>query len=140
MVALLLQRWLNYRGLLSAARRTEGETKNRTTELFFFQYQRQNKNYQSDDSVKHTVSSKVTQRFFASDEVVTWKAWKLARICFHSSLSGSDRALSLLDSFSSSYLFECPSRVFVWMLESINIVEQIDEDNHFLTVEICRGS
>ena len=58
----------------------------------------------------------------ASDEVVTWKAWELARICFHSSLSGSDRTLSLLDSFSSSYLFECPSRVFVWMLESINIV------------------
>ena len=76
----------------------------------------------------------------ASDEVVTWKAWELARICFHSSLSGSDRALSLLDSFSSSYLFECPSRVFVWMLESINIVEQIDEDNYLLTVEICRGS
>ena len=106
----------------------------------FLQYQRQNKNYQSDYSAKHTVSSKVTQRFFASDEVVTWKAWELARICFHSSLSGSDRALSLLDSFSSSYLFECPSRVFVWMLESINIVEQIDEDNYLLTVEICRGS
>ena len=40
-----------------------------------------------------------------------------------------------LDSFSSSYLFECPSRVFVWMLESINIVEQIDEDNYLLTVQ-----
>ena len=71
----------------------------------------------------------------ASDEVATWKAWELARICFHSSLSGSDRALSLLDSFSSSYLFECPSRVFVWMLESIDIVEQIDEDNYLLTVQ-----
>ena len=57
------------------------------------------KNHQSNDSATHTVSSKVTQRFFlrpmkhdlaadlaGSDEVATWKAWELARICFHSSL------------------------------------------------------
>ena len=33
-VVLLLQRWLNYRGLLSAAK-TEGENKESPTELFF---------------------------------------------------------------------------------------------------------
>ena len=38
--------------------------------------------------------------------------------------------------FSSSHLIECPSRVFVWRLESINIMEQIDEDNYFLQ---CSG-
>ena len=38
--------------------------------------------------------------------------------------------------FSSSHLIECPSRVFVWMLESINMMEQIDEDNYFLQ---CSG-
>ena len=37
--------------------------------------------------------------------------------------------------FSSSHLIECPSRVFVWMLESINIMEQIEEDNYLLTVQ-----
>ena len=148
MVALLLQRWLNYRGLLSAAK-MEGENKESPIELFFFQYQRQNiktikvTTRPSTQSVQRShndflrpMKHDLAADLAASDEVATWKAWELARICFQSfcMILWSDRALSLLDSFSSSYLFECPSKVFVWILESIYIVEQIDEDNYLLTV------
>ena len=97
-VALLLQRWLNYRGLLSAAK-TERENKESPTELFFFQYQRQNiktikvttrptiQSVQRSHNdflgpMKHDLAADLA----ASDQVATWKASELARICFHSSL------------------------------------------------------
>ena len=97
-VALLLQRWLNYRGLLSAAK-TEGENKESPTELFFFEYQRQNIKtikvmtrpsiqsvQRSHNDFLRPMKHDLAAHLAASDEVATWKAWELARICFHSSL------------------------------------------------------
>ena len=73
------------------------ETKNRTTELFFFQYQRQNIktikvttrpsiHIQSVERSHNDFLRPMKHDLSASDEVATWKAWQLARIYFHSSL------------------------------------------------------
>ena len=77
----------------------EGENKESPTELFFFQYQRQNiktikvTTRPSTQSVQRShndflrpMKHDLAADLAASDEVVTWKAWELARICFHSSL------------------------------------------------------
>ena len=71
------------------------KTKNRTTELFFFQYQRQNIKTIKVTTRPSIQSVQISHNDFlrpmkhdlaASDEVATWKAWELARICFHSYL------------------------------------------------------
>ena len=117
------------------------KTKNRLPN--FSNIKAKHKNHWSNDSAKHTVSSKVTQRFFASNETWFCCIWRNCKASLHQFVSTVlcmmlwvRQSLECTLQFSSSNLIECPSRVFVWwMLESINIMEQIDEDNYLLTVQ-----
>ena len=125
------------------------KTKNRLPNVSFPISKAKHKNHRSYDSAKHTVSSKVTQRFLrpmkhyylaASDEIArrgSLHEFVSTILCMILWVRHKVRqSLEFTLQFSSSHLIECPSRVFVWMLESINIMEQIDEDNYFLQ---CSG-
>ena len=58
--------------------RTEGENKESHHRTFLFPISVQRSHNDFLRPMKHDLA--------ASDEVATWKAWELARICFHSSL------------------------------------------------------
>ena len=64
------------------------KTKNRLPNFSFFQCQRQNKNHQSNDSpsIQSVQRSQTIFLRLMKHDLATWKAWELARICFHSSL------------------------------------------------------
>ena len=131
MVALLLQRWLNYRGLLLAAK-TEGENKESPTEFFFFQYQRQNiktikvttrPSIQSVQRSHNEFLRPMKHDLAGSDEVArggSLHEFVFTVLCMI--YSRSDRALSLLDSFRHpiclntlpGYLYGCLKLLISW--------------------------
>ena len=121
------------------------KTKNRLPNFSFPISKAKRKNHRSNDLAKHIQSvqrshttiflRRMKHYLAASDEIArrgSLHEFVSTVLCM---ILWVRQSLEFTLQFSLSHLIECPSRVFVWMLESINIMEQIEEDNYLLTVQ-----